>query len=68
MIEWLQTAPVWWANALTQVLFVLIALAVFAVPKRVFMEDAPDQSHWRDIRLWAVALVVVQLGIYALFS
>lgn len=68
MMELLDTAPVWWANVLTQVLFVLIALAVFAVPKRVFMEDAPDQSRWRDVRLWAVALVAVQLGIYALFS
>ncbi len=68
MIEWLHTAPVWWANALTQVLFVLIALAVFTVPRRLFMADAPDQSRWRDVRLWAVALVVVQLGIYALFS
>ena len=68
MIEWLQEAPVWWANAATQVMFVLIALAVFAVPKRVFMSDAPDQSRWRDVRLWAVTLVAVQLGIYALFS
>jgi len=32
------------------------------------MHDAPDQSRWRDVRLWALALVVVQLGIYALFS
>lgn len=68
MIEWLQNAPVSWATAITQVIFVLIALACFAIPRRVFMIDAPDQSHWRDIRLWALALVVVQLGIYQLFS
>jgi len=68
MMEWLQSAPVWWANAITQVLFVLIAIACFAVPRQVFMHDAPDQSRWRDVRLWALALVVVQLGIYALFS
>lgn len=68
MIEWLQTAPVWWGNVLTQVLFVLIALAVFAVPRRVFMSDAPDQSRWRDVRFWALVLIVLQLGIYAVFS
>ncbi len=68
MFEWLQNAPVSWANGITQVLFVLIALACFAVPRRVFMADAPDQSHWRDIRLWAAVLIVVQLGIYQLFS
>ncbi len=67
MMAWLQSWPVWWANAATLLLFVLIGLAVFAVPKRIFMADAPDQAHWRDVRLWAVALVVLQLGIYALF-
>ena len=67
-MEWLHNAPVWWANAATEVMFVLIALAVFAVPKRVFMADAPNQSHWRDVRLWAVILIAVQLGIYAVFS
>ena len=67
MMEWLQSWPVWWANAATQVMFLLIGLAVFAVPKHVFMADAPDQARWRDVRLWAVALVVLQLGIYALF-
>ena len=67
-MEWLYNAPVWWANAATEVMFVLIALAVFAVPKRVFMADAPNQSHWRDVRLWAVILIAVQLGIYAVFS
>ncbi len=68
VIDWLQSAPVWWANTITQVLFVLIALACFLVPSRVFMNDAPDQSRWRDIRFWALALVIVQLGIYFLFS
>jgi hypothetical protein len=68
MIEWLETAPVWWANAFAQLLFVGIAIGCFAVPRRIFMADAPDQSHWRDVRYWALALVAVQLGIYALFS
>ena len=68
MIEWIYSAPVWWGNLTTQILFVLIAIAVFAVPKRVFMADAPDQSRWRDIRIWAVLLVLAQLGIYTLFS
>ncbi len=68
MMEWLQTLPVAWANGITQVLFVVIALASFAVPKAVFMRGAPDNARWRDIRYWALALVIVQLGIYILFS
>ena len=68
MAEWLASLPVWWANVITVVLFLIIAAACFLVPRSIFMNDAPDQSHWRDIRWWALALIAVQLGIYALFS
>ena len=61
-------APVWWANVITAVIFVGIAVAVFLVPKSSVLEGAPDQKRWRDYRWWALALVVVQLGIYALFA
>ena len=68
MVDWLADLPVWWANVITVVLFIAIALACFLVPRRVFMEDAPDQSRWRDVRGWALILIIVQLGIYSLFS
>ncbi len=68
MAEWIDSLPVWWANVITLVLFVLIAAACFLVPRHVFMSDAPDQAGWRDIRWWALILIMVQLGIYALFS
>ena len=67
MGEWLSSLPVWCANVITVVLFIAIAFACFAVPKSVFMADAPDQARWRDIRWWAVILIAVQLGIYAVF-
>lgn len=68
MPEWLAELPVWWANVITVVLFLLIAAGCFLVPRRVFMMDAPDQARWRDIRWWALALILIQLGIYGLFS
>ncbi|MCB1685637.1 MAG: hypothetical protein R3E82_14120 [Pseudomonadales bacterium] len=68
MVEWVQTLPLWWANAITVVLFVGIGSAVFLFPKRRIFEDAPDQSGWRDIRWWALGLITVQLGIYVLFG
>lgn len=68
MADWLSELPVWWANLITLVLFAGIAVGCFAVPRHLFMADAPDQSHWRDIRWWALVLIATQLGIYALFS
>lgn len=68
MTDWFVDLPVWWANVITVILFIFIALGCFLVPRGTFMEDAPDQSHWRDIRWWALTLIAVQLGIYSLFS
>ena len=68
MIETLSQMPVWWANLITVVMFVGIALACFAIPRTAILSDAPSKSRWRDIRWWALALITVQLAIYAIFS
>lgn len=60
--------PQWWANAITVVLFLLIAGAVFLVRKQDILRTAPDQAGWRDIRIWAVVLIAIQLGLYVIFS
>jgi hypothetical protein len=60
--------PVWWANVITLIAFVLIAIACLLVPRRSVISDAPDHAGWRDLRWWAVVLIVVQLGIYGIFS
>jgi hypothetical protein len=57
-----------WANIAAIVLFVVIGFAVFLVPRNRVMQDAPDQRLWRDVRLWAIPLVLVQLGLYLLFT
>jgi hypothetical protein len=66
--EYLGSLPVWWANVITLVLFVAIARACFLIPQNSVIADAPDRARWRDLRLWALALICVQLGIYSIFS
>ena len=58
----------WWANVITVCAFVVLLGICFAIPRRQVLADAPDARRWRDLRWWAVALIVVQLGIYAVFS
>ncbi len=67
MSDWITTLPVEWANNITVVLFVLIALACFAIPRSSVIADAPSKARWRDLRWWAVILITIQLGIYVLF-
>lgn len=60
--------PLWWATAISIGLFVAIAVGCWLLPRDEVLADAPDKSAWRDLRWWAMVLVVVQIGIYLLFS
>jgi heme exporter protein D len=60
--------PVWPAYAFSALLLVSLAIGSMLVPRDEVLRGAPDRARWRDIRLWAVALVTVQLGIYWVFS
>ena len=71
LIDWCSSVadwPAWWANVITAIVFIGIAMAVFVIPRSTILREAPDNALWRDYRLWAVALVIVQLGIYAVFA
>ncbi len=60
--------PVAWANYLSMAGFAVLALFVWLIPRRLILSEAPDASRWRDIRLWATALIVLQIGLYAVFT
>jgi len=48
-------------------LFGLLLLIIWSFPLKLILRDAPDQSRWRDIRIWGTLLIFIQLGIYAIF-
>ncbi len=60
--------PLEWANYLSMIGFVFLLFLVWLIPRKVVYDDAPDQSLWRDIRLWATLLITFQLLIYAVFN
>ena len=60
--------PVAWANYLSMAGFAFLALFVWLIPRRLILSEAPDASRWRDIRVWATALIVLQIGLYAIFT
>ena len=64
----LSALPVAWANYLSIAGFLLLGVLVWLIPRKLVMREAPDDARWRDIRLWASVLIVVQLLIYAIFT
>ena len=59
--------PVMWANYASMGGFIFLAILVWLIPKKLIFAEAQDQSRWRDMRLWASALILLQLFIYSIF-
>ena len=64
----LSTLPVAWANYLSIFGFLVLGALVWLIPKKIIFTEAPDQSRWRDMRLWASVLIAMQLALYTLFD
>ena len=64
----LSTLPVAWANYLSILGFLVLGALVWLIPKKIIFTEAPDQSRWRDMRLWASVLIAMQLALYTLFD
>jgi uncharacterized membrane protein len=60
--------PVGLALPATFAAFAVLLVVVWSIPRDSVIAGAPDGARWRDLRLWATALVVVQLGIYLLLA
>ncbi len=60
--------PVEWANYISMALFVILAVGVWTVPKHAFVPERYAGETWRDLRLWASALIAIQIAAYATFS
>lgn len=60
--------PLWWASAGTVVIFLLLLVLNWKINPSGYMTDAPDQARWRDLRVWATALIMAQLMIYFIFQ
>ena len=67
--SWLSSLPVAWANSLTMALFAVLLVLMWVIfSRQQVFGDAPDQSWWRDLRIWGTLVIFVQLGIYSLFQ
>ena len=64
MIHWLESVPLYWAKIIGTLFFLSAIAWVLFRPKAYIYRGAPDKKAWRDLRVWAVVILVVQIIIY----
>ncbi len=67
MGDWLTGLPLWWGKVIAIVFFLGIGAWAWRRPRSYIYEDAPDNHRWRDLRVWASVLMVIQGLLYLAF-
>ena len=67
MVEWLKDLPLYWAKIIGTVFFLSVMIWAVLRPKAYIFKGAPDSKLWRDLRLWAVVVLIVQIMLYVGF-
>jgi hypothetical protein len=66
-MSFLSRIPVVYATILIIGLYLLLLLWVLRRPKPDILREAPNKRGWRDLRIWAVLLIVFQVALYIIF-
>jgi hypothetical protein len=66
--QFLSSLPMWSAELCAICLFGLGIVFAWSLPKRFVYLGAPDQARWRDLRIWATAVLIPYMLIYLLLG
>ncbi len=67
MSEWLHSIPLYWATILGTLLFIAVIITVWRLPREYILAGALDNAGWRDLRIWATIICIIQIGLYWIF-
>lgn len=65
--DWLRDVDPLWGTICVTALYVAVLLWALSRPLAVVYEDAKDRRRWRDLRLWILPLILIQIGLYWIF-
>lgn len=63
----LQNIPLIWAKYIAGIFFIAMIVWVMVLPKEYIFKGAPDKKGWRDLRIWAAIILIVQIILYIKF-
>jgi hypothetical protein len=62
--QWMSDFGPEWGIGLVIAGYVVTLVWVFSRPAATMMRGAPDQRAWRDLRLWILPIVLIQVWLY----
>ena len=68
MTEWFLSIPLYWAQVLAILLFLGIIVWVWLLPREYIYSGALDKAGWRDVRIWATIICLIQIVLYLIFN
>ncbi len=67
MTEIIYSLPLMYAKIAAMFIFLIMVAVAWLLPYDFVIKGAPDRKRWRDLRLWATLLTIIQLVIYYIF-
>jgi hypothetical protein len=64
-MAWLREIPLIWAIVVTVAMYGVMIGWAWLRPAKFIYAGAPDKKGWRDLRIWATILMMIQILIYA---
>ena len=61
---WLSGVDLIWPVALATAVYVSLLLWCLVRPRRLVLRGAPDRARWRDLRLWILPLILLQIALH----
>ena len=66
-MNFLEHIPLFSAKVIITLLYLLLAFWVIKRSKSFILEGSPTKRNWRDLRLWALLLIGIQIALYLIF-
>jgi len=67
MNQWLNGLDLVWGKIIAVILYIVIMVWVWTLPKNYIMIGSPTNRTWRDLRIWASILMLIMILVYLKF-
>ena len=65
--NWCNNIPEIWARIFIIIAFIIPFVFALTMKKKYILKGAPDNKKWRNLKLWVLLLVIIQIVVYVYF-